>query len=564
MIKAFKKAVIPVIAAMVLVIAPLDAAAVNVDLEKLVKEDSKSAVCLYEDTTNTYVYRHNEDKKMYPASTTKIMTAVVTIENVKDLNKKIKIGKEIDWTPAGSSVAWLQEGEVLTYNDLLYALMLPSGNDAATVLAVNVGKIINPNAGSIRGYYTSFVNQMNSTASKIGMENTHFVNPHGFHDPKHYTTCGSLAKLAAYADNYPVYEKVVKTLKYKIKTNKATHVWKNHNAVINKKGKFYYNLAKGDKTGFTESAGKCVVTSSVNENGDRFYAVVMKAPTTQMEFGTARTLLRYGNENTQIIHLKGAGRNLFWYMVKNRQSGNYALMRVTTKEEIDVCCDSTLTKDSFKMEFREDKNRFEKTGDERRLEYTAAQSDEDTPVGEVVLTVDGKDFKEIDAYAKGGLSFRTPADIVVIMVVLLAMFVAFIALVYEAVKARLKRREKKKMLKEEAAIEEKPETEETAELPEEMPAETEEIITEETEEDSAMEEAEENAESTADAETEAVPEETEEPSAEESEEPEEISEEEKVTEESEEETESDEEVKLKITVDEDTGIMTIGRVEEDN
>ncbi len=108
-----------------------------------VKEGSSLGLYLYEDSTQSELYNYNGNKKMYPASTTKIITAAVTLDYVKNLDEEVTVGSELDWLPVGSSVADLIKGEVLSYEDLLYGLMLPSGNDASIVLACNVGNIIN-------------------------------------------------------------------------------------------------------------------------------------------------------------------------------------------------------------------------------------------------------------------------------------------------------------------------------------------------------------------------------------------------------------------------------------
>ena len=127
---------------------------------------------------------YNGNKKMYPASTTKIMTAAITLEYIKDLDEKVTVGSELNWLPAGSSVSDLVQGETISYEALLYGLMIPSGNDAAIVLACNVGNVINGGKTSKKEAYDIFVNEMNKKAKEIGMNDTHFSNPHGFHDDK--------------------------------------------------------------------------------------------------------------------------------------------------------------------------------------------------------------------------------------------------------------------------------------------------------------------------------------------------------------------------------------------
>lgn len=200
------------------------------------------------------------EEKMYPASTTKILTAICVIENA-DLNEKIKIPKAAVGVE-GSSI-YLREGEILSVEELLYGLMLRSGNDAATALALHVGKTIE-----------SFASLMNETAKKAGAENSNFVNPHGLPDDEHYVTAKDLARITAYALKNEAFKKIVSTKKIEISNGDMPY----KRLLINKnKMLFECDGATGVKTGYTKKAGRCLV-SSCERGGMELVSVVLNCP----------------------------------------------------------------------------------------------------------------------------------------------------------------------------------------------------------------------------------------------------------------------------------------------
>lgn len=178
----------------------------------------------------------NENKKTPMASTTKIMTAIVAIENCGDLNKIVIVSPKAAGT--GGSRLGLKRNDKVTLNDLLYGLMLVSGNDAAVSIAEFVG-------GSVEG----FAELMNKKAQELGLENTHFVTPHGLDEPEHYTTAVELAKIADYALNNATFSKIVATKEYSIHINNNNKNLRNTNELLG-----YLNGVKGVKTGFTNNA----------------------------------------------------------------------------------------------------------------------------------------------------------------------------------------------------------------------------------------------------------------------------------------------------------------------
>lgn len=204
--------------------------------------------------TGEVLFEKNADRRGLIASTTKIMTALLVCEQCNILDR-MKIPKEAVGIE-GSSM-YLKEGEVLTLQELLYGLMLHSGNDAALALAIYCG-------GTVEG----FVQMMNDKAHRLGLENTHFENPNGLDGSYHYSTARDLAALAVYAMENPIFSKIVSTKSVKIGERCLT----NHNKLL-----WQVDGADGVKTGYTRAAGRILV-SSATRNGRRLIAVTMDAP----------------------------------------------------------------------------------------------------------------------------------------------------------------------------------------------------------------------------------------------------------------------------------------------
>lgn len=212
---------------------------------------SAQSAILLDAQTGRVLYEKNADKQSLIASTTKIMTALVVCEQVNVLDR-VRIPKEAVGIE-GSSM-YLQAGEVLTVQDLLYGLMLHSGNDAAVALAIYCG-------GTVEG----FAELMNDKAHRLGMNSTHFVNPNGLDSPGHYSTARDMAILAACAMENPIFAKTVST-----KTvNVGNRTLQNHNKLL-----WLLDGADGVKTGFTKAAGRILV-SSCTRQGRRLIAVTM-------------------------------------------------------------------------------------------------------------------------------------------------------------------------------------------------------------------------------------------------------------------------------------------------
>lgn len=269
-----KKRMTAAMSALLVIIMVLSAAFVPAgaaNYKNKVKVASKSALLINLDTGQT-VYEKKADKKRYPASTTKIMTYIVVaehVDNFKRTNVPIKQSVLDILNGTGSSVANVAShvGGTMTVLDLLYSMMVPSGNDAAVVLADYVG------GGSIE----KFVSMMNKKAKELGCKNTHFENPDGLHDKNHYTTARDLAVMTQYALTLPQFSKITNTTTYYVTGESFPLVTTNYLIDANRGGNYYYQYAQGVKTGTTDEAGHCLVTIG-SADGYSYLGVFLKSP----------------------------------------------------------------------------------------------------------------------------------------------------------------------------------------------------------------------------------------------------------------------------------------------
>lgn len=243
-------------------------------------ETSCKSVYLVNMDTGITVFEKNSTEKVYPASTTKMMTYIVTVENVPDVkNTKVVIEQEVldELLGTGSSLSGLEYfvGQAVTVYDLLNCLMIKSGNDAAIILADYIGN----------GSQQKFIDMMNAKAAELGCKNTHFVNPHGLHDPDHYTTAQDLATIMQYAQTLPDFNEICST----VSTYISVDTDKNYplittNYLIDKVngGDYYYEYCKGGKTGTTDEAGYCLCSTASN-GGYTYMCIALGAPSVRAD-----------------------------------------------------------------------------------------------------------------------------------------------------------------------------------------------------------------------------------------------------------------------------------------
>lgn len=253
-----------------------------VDINEEPKINSRAGI-IYDRKTGRILWGKNENEKRKMASTTKMMTAIVVIENV-NLQEKVKVSKKAANT-GGSRLGLTKDAEI-TVNDLLYGLMLCSGNDAAVALAEHT-------AGSIE----NFAEMMNEKAKELKLENTNFVTPHGLDEEEHYTTTTELAKIADYALNNEKICNIVRTKTYTVTINGYGKNISNTNELLG-----YLDGVYGVKTGFTNGANRCLVTATKRGDMD-IICIVLGADTKKDRTKDSIKLIEYAFKNYKMIDI---------------------------------------------------------------------------------------------------------------------------------------------------------------------------------------------------------------------------------------------------------------------
>lgn len=253
------------------------------NVSKLPKTNSRRYI-VYDRISKSMIIGKNEDVKSAMASTTKIMTTIVILEKA-DLNEKVTVSAKAGGT--GGSRLGLKRGDKASVRDLLYGLMLRSGNDAAVALAEHVG-------GSVK----EFAELMNEKAIELGLTNTHFVTPHGLDDANHYTTALELAKLTDYAMNNETFVKIVGTKSTTIYINNQSRQINNTNELLG-----VLNGVVGVKTGFTNNAGRCLVTETKRNNMD-IITIVLGADTKKDRTKDSVNLIEYTFSKYKMYNLE--------------------------------------------------------------------------------------------------------------------------------------------------------------------------------------------------------------------------------------------------------------------
>ena len=249
-------------------------------------EVSAKAAIGIEASSGEIFFQKNIDQRLPMASTTKIMTAIVALE-YGNLSDNVKIDRRAVGIE-GSSI-YLYEGEILTLSELLYATLLSSANDAATAVAIHIG-----------GDVDTFVDMMNQKAGELGLDDTHFDNPHGLDGDEHYTTARELGIIAMHAMKNPTFREIVSTYRETIpmRCGEGVRLLINHNKLLRS-----YDGAIGIKTGYTKKSGRCLVSAS-SRDGVELICVTLDAPS---DWQDHTSILDFGNSLYETKSLAIAG-----------------------------------------------------------------------------------------------------------------------------------------------------------------------------------------------------------------------------------------------------------------
>ncbi|MBE6818769.1 MAG: D-alanyl-D-alanine carboxypeptidase [Ruminococcaceae bacterium] len=291
--------------------------------------------------------QRNADEVLYPASLTKIVTAIVTINQVKDLSRNVTVSKAAveSQINTGSQIAYLREGETISYEELLYLSMLFSACDACQVLAEAVG-------GSVKG----FSKMMNDWAKSVGCKNTHFVNPDGLHDDNHYTTATDLLKITSAALKNSTFKRIATATSFDYNGSTFYHTNRMLHPLLDD---YYYPYAKGIKTGYTKEAGNCLITMAENKH-ITFLAIVLKSVAKKiddkwiaMSYIDAKNLFEWGFKSFEKRAICGAEDVLGYAAV----SGGATIdIPVTAKSTASAIVPKGAKANAFRISFKMDAN----------------------------------------------------------------------------------------------------------------------------------------------------------------------------------------------------------------
>ncbi|MCL1924832.1 MAG: D-alanyl-D-alanine carboxypeptidase [Defluviitaleaceae bacterium] len=288
------------------------------------RELTGTGIILMERSTGRVIYEQNSNMLIYPASMIKVLTTIVALEHM-DMNEIVVVGEEINHVPFGSSTAGHFIGEHITGRNLIYGLLLPSGNDTSNVVAAHVAYLVTGNSDMhFEEAEAIFINLMNEKARSIGAESSYFTNAHGFHDPRMRVTASDLALIANYAMNNAIIREVASTIS--IETQSAYGVtgatrdlnWFNTNRLLT--GEFYYPYAIGLKTGFHTPAGHSFI-GVASKDGLEFITVIGGSTANQRWIDTTYLFeYAFANYSIETIHI---GNNaVSEFPIKNRRWGD--------------------------------------------------------------------------------------------------------------------------------------------------------------------------------------------------------------------------------------------------
>ena len=328
---------------------------------------SARSAALYHPEMQNFLYSKNSDTRLPMASTTKIMTALVALEK-SDASELVAIDDSAIGVEGSS--AYLRQGDVLTMEELLYALLLQSANDAAVAIACHIG-------GDVAGFSAL----MNEKAESLGLKNTHFTNPHGLDDEEHYTTAGELAIIAGAAMENPAFKKIVSTYKRTFATEDRTRTYVNHNKLLK-----LYDGCIGVKTGFTKKCGRCLV-GAAERDGLTFISVTLDAPN---DWNDHKKMLDYGFDSIEKVVLAEEFDHMYKIPIID---GEHDSLTVANPEGAELIID---------------KGEHEVSESVRLIKYGIAPISRGDILGEIIYTIDGKEVKRLPLVATETVNIKKP------------------------------------------------------------------------------------------------------------------------------------------------------------
>lgn len=252
-------------------------------------------ILLYDATEGEILYTTGGEQQIYPASTTKLLVLRYALTMV-DESSLFTVGNEINLVPGDSSKAGIRKGECYTCTDMVAAILLPSGNDAAYTVAAHCGRILaGDDSLSATDAVARFMEGLNQYAADLGLTGTHFVTPDGYHDPEHVTTLNDMLKIVLHAKEHPLIARMMGTYSYRVTdlANGRSQTWKNTNSLLQSGSRYYYRYAASGKTGYHSAAGACLVATAVKD-GRELVVLLFKCSDKQLRFTDAVNFFELG------------------------------------------------------------------------------------------------------------------------------------------------------------------------------------------------------------------------------------------------------------------------------
>ena len=334
---------------------------------------SKAAV-LMETTTGKILLSKDENEQLYPASTTKILTAILAIEKYNLTDKLTASNSAVMSIPAGYSNAGIKQGETLTVDELLNLFLIHSANEVGYIFAENIS-----------GNIESFANLMNQKASSLGCKNTHFTNPSGIHDVNHYSTAYDMALIAKYCMKNETFRSIVNKKSCKFSATDLypeERYFKNTNSLLDSSNRYYYEYAIGIKTGFTTQAKNCLIAGAQKDEIE-LIAVMLGAEATENGYSgryvDAKNLFNYGFENYKINEFLKEGTKIKEIEVKNATNETKKL--------------NLIAKTSLSALFKSSFNISNLTSSIEINENITAPIAKDTVLGKISYNIDGINYE---------------------------------------------------------------------------------------------------------------------------------------------------------------------------
>lgn len=384
------------------------------------------AAILVEPSTGQVLFGKAAEQPMYPASLTKLLTALVVLEHGGDLDQLVQVGEELWLVKPNSSRAGLEVGDRVSLRNLIYAMLLPSGNDAAYVAAVYTARVHGRDpALSARAAVSSFAALMNQTARTLGATRSQFVNPDGYHDARHYSTAADLALVAREVMRDEFLRQVVAQEAFRLEyTSRGRTVVRdlvNTNRLIDPGDSLFYAQATGLKTGTTAQAGHCLAASA--SEGDFNLIAIILDSNPLGRWQDARRLLDYGFDQHQLLQLCRAEEKQLTARLAAKLPGFYAdVTLVTDREATAVVARADVPR--IISEFVWDQSLVTVKDECIVIRSTAANGER---VGKQFFSLDGRQLAEVPVVLRAAdPAYRPSSATVLLLLTVVAITAAFL------------------------------------------------------------------------------------------------------------------------------------------